>query len=152
MKQATFLILFSVLFIGSCQYSTKQTDNQKENNLKKEETMTLSELFNAPEQFEGQEINVKGLCVHTCRHGGKRMFLQGAKEEEFLLVTASGNISHFSNDLEGSEIIVSGNLNVPSSLPTQKDQHAHHDEDTCSNESKAKDLQLECVAFSIAQQ
>lgn len=148
MIKTSLLVLALTLILSGCQSTSKSEDTNKESLNQQKDTLSLAQLFENVAQFENEEITVKGLCVHTCRHSGKRLFIQGNTEEEFLLVTASGDISKFDNNIEGSEISVTGRLK--STPPPQEKQNNHDDGETCANESKAKDYKLECVKYRKA--
>ncbi len=111
--------------------------------------LTPDELFNAPEKYEGKQITVQGLCVHTCKHSGKRLFLQGSDQEQLLLVTASPGIAKFENTLEGSNLLVSGNFSL---IREESEKHEHKaGEKACETESKSKNYQVECLTFAKAE-
>lgn len=78
-----------------------------------EATVTITEVTVA--NFEqmagdlvGQEVILKGLVNHTCKHGGKRMFIVDEGTEESIEVVTGENIDAFDAELEGSEVIVNG--------------------------------------------
>jgi hypothetical protein len=68
-----------------------------------------------PEKFQayavenvGKEVEIQGMVVHVCRHGGKKLFIIGEDSEMRVKITASEKISVFEPDLEGSTIYVKG--------------------------------------------
>ncbi len=150
MKQI-LLFLALVLTTAACN-TAGNPQNKAETTLQAASELTIltpDELFNAPEKYEGQQITVKGLCVHTCKHSGKRMFLQGSNQEQLLLVTASPDIAKFENTLEGSNVLVSGNFSLIREAP---EEHEHKSgEEACETESKSKNYQVECLTFAKAE-
>jgi hypothetical protein len=56
----------------------------------------------------GQEVEIEGMVVHVCKHGGKKMFLIGENPDMRVKITASDKVSVFDAALEGSTVHVSG--------------------------------------------
>ena len=96
-----------------------------------------------PEVYLNKNISLQGLCVHTCKHSGKKMFLQGTNEDELVLVLAGDNVPTFEQELTGSQVIVTGLLTAKES---EMDEHASGD-NNCETESKSKSYQLSCTAY-----
>jgi hypothetical protein len=130
----TLLVIFSLAM--SCNYSgeNKTADKKSENKV-----IPVTDLLSAPARYENQEISVSGLCTHTCRRSGKRLFLEGKNHETTFLVTASNAISKFDNTLEGQEIIVRGQL---IRQKTESHNHNHEEGESCDNESRAAHFKL----------
>jgi hypothetical protein len=72
-------------------------------------------LTATPEKFQeiavnnvGKEMEIQGLVVHVCKHGGKKLFIVGEDPEKRVKITASDKVSVFQPELEGSTIWVKG--------------------------------------------
>ncbi len=150
MKQI-FVFVALLLATVACQTAGSQQE-KTETALKSAKEVTIvtpDDLFGAPEKYEGQVIKVEGLCVHTCKHSGKRLFLQGSNKDQLLLVVASNEISQFDNSLEGSNVVVSGTFSI---LKGVDNPHEHQSEEgACETESKSKNYQVECLSVTKAE-
>jgi len=56
----------------------------------------------------GKEVEIEGMVVHVCKHGGKKMFLIGENPDMRVKITASDKVSVFDAALEGSTVYVKG--------------------------------------------
>ena len=98
MKQITSFILIA-LFAFACSGDSG----------KSEETKLVPDSFKKKaEQLINKEITIEGTVAHTCKHGGKRMFIIGTNPDFRVKVTAGDKISKFDASLEGSDVIVKG--------------------------------------------
>lgn len=105
-------ILF-LLFVATAMIACNNTQKSGETTTKNEAAKTIAEVTVA--NFEqmagelvGQEVIIKGLVNHTCKHGGKRMFLVAEDSEESVEIEAGENIDSFDAELEGSDVVVKG--------------------------------------------
>lgn len=87
-----------------------------------------------PEKFQefaannvGAMVEIQGMVVHVCRHGGKKMFIIGEDPEQRVKIDASDKVSVFEPELEGSTVVVKGIVQpiveeeVPESEKTAQD-------------------------------
>lgn len=72
--------------------------------------LTVANFTEMAQTLAGKQIVIKGTVSHTCKHGGKRMFLIDEGTEESVKVEAGENIASFDAELEGSDVIVTGIL------------------------------------------
>ena len=147
MKKLFFSVAILLIMV-SCNFSEKKQSsdqNSSEIELKsdQEEILTVEKLLANPEVYLNKNISLQGLCVHTCKHSGKKMFLQGTNEDELVLVLAGDNVPTFEQELTGSQVIVTGLLTAKES---EMDEHASGD-NNCETESKSKSYQLSCTAY-----
>ena len=70
-----------------------------------------------PEKFQefaaehvGTMVEIQGMVVHVCRHGGKKMFIIGEDPEQRVKIDASDKVSVFEPELEGSTVVVKGTI------------------------------------------
>ena len=68
-----------------------------------------------PENFQeyatqniGNEVEIRGMVVHVCKHGGKKMFIVGEDPEKRVKINATDKVSVFEPELEGSVVSVKG--------------------------------------------
>ncbi|MCD4735556.1 MAG: hypothetical protein K8R53_05900 [Bacteroidales bacterium] len=107
------LIFFLALFLYSCNQSgTQSNTDQVQGEPVANEIVELTVagfLDKAPEMVDKQ-ITISGLVVHTCKHGGKRMFITDEGTEERVKIVTGGNIDNFDTELEGSVVVIEGIL------------------------------------------
>ena len=96
-------MLAAVLFVAACNTETK-TDTVKA------DVITVANFLDAADTFIGKSINVKGTVVHTCKHGGRKMFIMGETEEQRLKITAAEDKTPFEQTIEGSDVVVTGTV------------------------------------------
>ena len=99
-----------------------------------------------PEKYFDKSIALKGRVVHTCKEGGKKMFVTGSDENQLIRVNAGGNISHFDDSLEGEIVIAMGILTPVVDETVAKDSTGKV---ACVTEGKAKQYVLACTTFEV---
>ncbi|NOR88606.1 MAG: hypothetical protein GQ527_13465, partial [Bacteroidales bacterium] len=57
-----------------------------------------------------QVVEITGTCVHTCKHGGTKMFITGNDPDFRLKVTATDESGNFNLEMEGNDYVVVGVL------------------------------------------
>lgn len=95
MKRFLILIAAATVFAASAFAQTKE--------------FKIDEIITDGEEYVGQEIAVKGLCTHICSHGGRKMFLRGAKG--MLRIESSKETGAFKPDVVNEPVRVVGILN-----------------------------------------
>jgi len=108
------LLLFAASMFAACN----NTQNNAANEAVAEEqvseapvAITLAEFEDKAGDLVGKQIVFTGIVDHTCKHGGKRMFLVDENSDASLKVESGENISSFDASLEGSEVKVVGIVN-----------------------------------------
>lgn len=102
MKKILFLLAIVVSF-AACKNTT--------NNKKEAETaMSVENLMLVADQNVDNTITVQGVVVHICKHGGQKCFIEDENGDLTLRVNATGDISSFSEELNGKVIAVTGVL------------------------------------------
>lgn len=107
MKKVLFLAVISfVLFSANGIYA--QAD-LKATAAETEYTIVTPEKFQdfAAENV-GKSVEIKGMVVHVCKHGGKKMFIIGEDPEQRVKIDASDKVNVFEPELEGSVVSVKG--------------------------------------------
>ena len=105
-KKLFLLAIPCVFLLASCNQTTKDAEN------KKADTATLAVLtfFDSASNHIGKPIRIEGTVIHTCKHGGKRMFLVDGTDSIRVEITAGNNITKFDESLIGSKVKVLGVL------------------------------------------
>lgn len=106
------LAIAIVLGLASCNSSSKQENNTAVEQQSTVETnvMSVDDMLASAEKYVGKEVTFKGVVAHTCKHAGKRCFIQGETPDLSIRVEAKGDIGGFNRELIGNEIEVTGTL------------------------------------------
>ena len=111
MKKLTILTLISfVLFSASSIFGQ---ESKKAMPAAASAEYQVKEI--TPERFQdyaidnvGKPVEIQGMVVHVCKHGGKKLFIIGEDPDMRVKITASDKVSVFEPELEGSTILVRG--------------------------------------------
>ena len=110
MKRITVLALVSFFLISASSLFAQEMKA-------KQVTATSDTQISVvtPENFQeyaaqnvGKQVEIRGMVVHVCKHGGKKMFIIGEDPEKRVKITATEKVSVFEPELEGSVVAVSG--------------------------------------------
>ena len=109
MKKLTILALISFMLLSTSAIFAQELKKSKPATAVSEVTVVT------PEKFQdyaidnvGQRVEIKGMVVHVCKHGGKKLFIIGEDPDLRVKITASDKVSVFEPELEGSTIVVRG--------------------------------------------
>jgi hypothetical protein len=108
MKKLSFLALLCIIVFSA-------TTMVAQDNMKAKQADNVTTKVVTPETFQdyaatnvGNEVEIKGMVVHVCKHGGKKMFIIGEDPEMRVKITASEKVNVFEPELEGSTVVVKG--------------------------------------------
>lgn len=112
------------LFIAALFFNSPGVIAQTESETAQAEIpeIQISEFEQKASDFVGEKISVKGTVVHVCKHGGKRMFLMGEDPNTRVKITKGSNITAFKSEMEGSDVVAQGVVNVKKVDETYLDQ------------------------------
>jgi len=107
------IVLLAAIAVAFAACNSKPADT-KETKKETAEVMKVSvdQFFEKGEEMVGKTIIVEGTVDHVCKHGGKRMFLQGSTPENRLKVTTGDDIASFDVAFEGNTMIVEGTVEM----------------------------------------
>ncbi|MBM3437118.1 MAG: hypothetical protein FJY07_12990, partial [Bacteroidetes bacterium] len=111
-KKLLFVAVIAA-FAASCNNTrTSSEDNGSQNTdtVSGPIQITVADFLGKASELAGKEVIIKGTVSHTCKHGGKRMFIYGDNPEESVEIKAGESISSFNAELEGSDVTVQGLL------------------------------------------
>ena len=100
-------IAIAILFIFTACKKEKADTKPVENTIK---TVTFDELFSNIFETPKVKVAVDGLCIHVCKHSGKKIFIIGKNPDSKFQVFAGDGLSGFPQDLEGCKVRVVGIL------------------------------------------
>jgi hypothetical protein len=106
-----------------------------------------------PEKFQeiavnnvGIEVEIQGMVVHVCKHGGKKLFIIGEDPEKRVKITTSDKVNVFEPELEGSTIIVKGIIEPIAEEELPESEKATQDADH-ANYYHVPQFSISCLAF-----
>jgi hypothetical protein len=109
MKKVTFLALLTIILVSASPILSQDLTAQ--------EAIQERAAIISPEKFQdyaaenvGKDVEVKGMVVHVCKHGGKKMFIIGEDPEMRVKIDASDKVSFFKPELEGSTVVLTGTI------------------------------------------
>jgi hypothetical protein len=148
MKKFTFLAVIALLF-----FTAGNTFSQ-DDKIKEEARVTSV----TPEQFQeyaaknvGAMVEIQGMVVHVCRHGGKKMFIIGEDPEMRVKIDASEKVSVFEPELEGSTVTVRGIIQPIVEEEVPESEKATQDADH-TNYYHVPQYAISCTTFQIVKE
>jgi hypothetical protein len=109
MKSIKFsLFVLVILFFARCEKTSNRDTAEASDTDVVESVVPVDELMTDPDAYVGKIIEVEGLVTHVCRHSGKRLHLTSPASNEMIRVEATGDITQFNRELEGSDVRIKG--------------------------------------------
>ena len=105
-------VLFLILLVAACSKEQPKEQAEQKEATPEVITITFDEFKTNPDMYVGKYVKVEGTCVHTCKHGGKKMHIVGTDPDYKLVILASDKVAMFDKALEGSGVIVEGFVRV----------------------------------------
>ena len=103
-----FFVLLS-LFIACNEKSGDNSSSSENTDAEVVETVVMvDDLMQDPDDYVGKVIELEGLVTHVCKHSGKRLHLTSAATNKMVRVEATGDITQFERELEGSDVRITG--------------------------------------------
>ena len=103
------LILLASLFAIAC--ATKpQGDAPAADSAQHAQTLNADQLLDTMPAMVNKPVTFSGTVVHVCKHGGKKLHIVGTDGEKRILVMSSDASGVFSQELEGSDVVVQGTI------------------------------------------
>ena len=150
MKKITVLAFLSfILFSATTLFAQDKT------------TLASAEpqvLILTPEKFQevavnnvGKEVEIQGMVVHVCKHGGKKLFIIGEDPEKRVKITASDEVNVFVPELEGSTIMVKGIIEPIAEEELPEEEKATQDADH-TNYYHVPQFSISCLAIKTLEE
>jgi len=115
-------------------------------------------LILTPEKFQevavnnvGKEVEIQGMVVHVCKHGGKKLFIIGEDPEKRVKITASDEVNVFVPELEGSTIMVKGIIEPIAEEELPEEEKATQDADH-TNYYHIPQFSISCLAIKTIEE
>ena len=103
------LSLLAVLALCCCGNNNKEQDNAPVAQEQDVKSIALDELLAKADSLTDQLVTVEGVCTHTCRHGARKIFLQGSDNTQTIRCEYEDH-RPFSKECIHSVVRVSGYL------------------------------------------
>lgn len=137
MKKILFFMAVALVAFTACQKAEKA-----------ETVYSVDQVFEQGENFIGDTILVEGNCLHLCKHGGKKAFLQSSEEGEFIRANAV-DFESFAGECVNNVVRVRGVLRAMEvEVPAEEHQH-EEGEEACGVCSTVKKFYLDAVSYDI---
>jgi hypothetical protein len=108
MMKKFFVFSFTLFVIlSACNSGSKQQANQPKADIT---LLTVLTFDREAPNYVDSAIFIKGTVYHTCKHGGKRLFLVDGTDSIRVEVTTGPDILKFDESLVGSRIEVLGHV------------------------------------------
>jgi hypothetical protein len=110
MKSIKFLFFVLLSLVFACNEKSGNTGSSAENSEAEvvETIVLVDDLMQDPDAYVGKVIELEGLVTHVCKHSGKRLHLTSAATNKMVRVEATGDITQFERELEGSDVRIMG--------------------------------------------
>ena len=107
MTRNVLFILFSIFILSACDHGVKKSEADHSKDTVK---MAVQTFDQKADSFINRSVVIEGTVLHTCKHGGKRMFIVNGADSIRVEITAGQDISKFDEALAGSKVRVFGIL------------------------------------------
>ena len=143
MKKILFVLVAGLFALTACQ--------------KAEEAPTVYSVDEVYAQADslglvGDTIYVEGNCLHLCKHGGKKAFLQSSEEGEFIRANAV-DFEAFASECINNKVRVYGvlrTMEIPVEPAAVEEEHHHEEgEEACGVCSSVKKFYIDAVSYDI---
>lgn len=136
------VICASLLFI-SCNKKIEVVQKSVVEN----KVLMVEDLNNDAFEYKNGKVTVDGLCIHVCKHSGKKLFIIGKSENDKLQVYTSESIPAFDMNLTGSKLRVTGtleeeriDLNKVAEMETELKNESADAKKSCPTEDDMKEV------------
>jgi hypothetical protein len=101
---ALFILLTAVLV--SCKFGNKEEATNTNDTV----LITVASFDTSAHSYVDKPVWIEGTVTHTCKHGGKRMFIADGNDSILVEITTGPDIVKFDEALIGSRLKVLGTL------------------------------------------
>lgn len=103
-----FLLFVLAGFVFACGNRQNQTQTAEEAVV----VLTVDDLMASAANLVDQEVVIKGVITHVCKHGGQRCFVMGLTDDVTIRVEAGDEIEAFKQEHVGDELQIAGVLRL----------------------------------------
>jgi hypothetical protein len=112
MRKLLWSLAVVAFFMVSCNNDTQSIQNQttEKSGVVAPKVIDINNFDADAEGLGDQLVEVSGTVVHTCKHGGTKMFITGNDPDFRLKIMATDESGNFNLEMEGSDYSVVGIL------------------------------------------
>jgi len=141
MKKILFMMAVALVAFTACQKQAQVTET----------VYTVGDVLAQGDSLAGDTVLVEGYCMHLCKHGGRKAFLNGGEQGVFLRCNAVDFEAFapecFNNNLRVRGVVQA--IDVPVEGQTVADEHHHEGEETCAFSSTVRKYYVNAVSYEI---
>jgi hypothetical protein len=141
MKKILFMMAVALVAFTACQKQAQVTET----------VYTVGDVLAQGDSLAGDTVLVEGYCMHLCKHGGRKAFLNGGEQGVFLRCNAV-DFEAFAPECLNNNLRVRGvvqAIDVPVEGQTVADEHHHEGEETCAFSSTVRKYYVNAVSYQI---
>ena len=141
MKKILFMMAVALVAFTACQKQAQVTET----------VYTVGDVLAQGDSLAGDTVLVEGYCMHLCKHGGRKAFLNGGEQGVFLRCNAV-DFEAFAPECLNNDLRVRGvvqAIDVPVEGQTVADEHHHEGEETCAFSSTVRKYYVNAVSYEI---
>lgn len=141
MKKILFMMAVALVAFTACQKQAQVTET----------VYTVSDVLAQGDSLAGDTVLVEGYCMHLCKHGGRKAFLNGGEQGVFLRCNAV-DFEAFAPECLNNNLRVRGvvqAIDVPVEGQTVADEHHHEGEESCAFSSTVRKYYVNAVSYEI---
>ena len=117
-----------------------------------ETVYSVGDVLTTGDSLAGDTILVEGYCMHLCKHGGRKAFLNGGEQGVFLRCNAVGFEAFapecLNNTLRVRGVVKAVDVPVEGALPAAEEHH-HEGEETCAFSSTVRKYYVNALSYEI---
>jgi len=142
MKKVFFALVAGAMMLVGCQKQAQVAET----------VYSVDDVYAQGDSLTGDTILVEGMCLHLCKHGGKKAFLRSSEDGEFIRANAVA-FESFAPECVNNKVRVKGVLQmmeVPVEPAAEAAEEQHHEgEEACGICSTVRKYYLDAVDYSI---
>jgi hypothetical protein len=141
MKKILFMMAVALVAFTACQKQAQVTET----------VYTVGDVLAQGDSLAGDTVLVEGYCMHLCKHGGRKAFLNGGEQGVFLRCNAV-DFEAFAPECLNNNLRVRGvvqAIDVPVEGQTVAEEHHHEGEETCAFSSTVRKYYVNAVSYEI---
>jgi hypothetical protein len=151
MKKITFIALVTFVMFSMNSVFAQEKINPEGNDPQTINIITPEKFQDFAAENVGKEVEIKGMVIHVCKHGGKKMFLIGEDPDQRVKIDASDKVSVFNPELEGSTVEVKGIIQPIVEEEVPESEKATQDADH-SNYYHKPQYAISCMTFRVIEE
>jgi len=142
MKKILLMMAVALVAFTACQKQAQV----------KETVYSVGDVLTTGDSLAGDTILVEGYCMHLCKHGGRKAFLNGGEQGVFLRCNAVGFEAFapecINNTLRVRGVVKAVDVPVEGAQPVAEEHH-HEGEESCAFSSTVRKYFVNALSYEI---